>query len=520
MLKNKYSTVLGNSKKLIPYYVDLLIILILYKVIVNITNGNWYGDFWEHSAVIQALMTTLISSSHPFFALEADHAFTSPYHWIIAVIGKYFNLDSINSLAIFSIFNICLLFIGLKVYIKSFVKNNYKYTYFYAVIFILFLWGSRPWAFSGFLYFDLISDVLPYPSTFAIALSLIGLGIGFDLFRHPSLVKQLSLILITSVVLLSHPLTFIFLASGLLCQTVVSNKIITTFANRLLVLVIACIIASFWPYYSIFELLKGAGDVYHLPNKSMYSDVLVKIWPILILSPLLWFSIKSKETVTILIHILFLLFIYFYGWLSAKYSYGRDITFIIILTQILIANQIANFEIKFSNIYPRIMCFYRITIGIIIICLASTWLYPTFTRSLTVINNFVLDRNISNQNTYKNLTFLPLFIKKDSVVLSDLSTSWKIPSLGGKVIGALHVQAFISDDKSRRDALIEFFSNDVLPSKRQLIIQKYKPDYLLIDKLAFKDWQIILNELDTFSIKIKIYENDQYLLYRFETDDN
>ena len=117
---------------------------------------------------------------------------------------------------------------------------------------------------------------------------------------------------------------------------------------------------------------------------------------------------------------------------------------------------------------------------------------------------------------YKNLTFLPDYIQKGSVVLSDLDTSWLVPSFGGKVIGALHVQAFVADDEQRRIDLLDFFAQNATAAKRQAIIQKYKPDYFLIDKHAIKDWKQLLSKLDSFSKTTQVYENAQYLLFRFD----
>ena len=378
----------------------------------------------------------------------------------------------------------------------------------------MFLWGNEPWGFSGFFYFELIADILPYPSTFTTALSLIGLGLGFQMLRSGSIAQQLLLITISTSVLLSHPLTFIFLASGLLCQAITSKEIFSAITKRVTVFVLAFGIAMLWPYYSIFALLTGAGDVYHASNRSMYTDVLIKIWPILVLSPFLWPLLKYKETHSVFLHLLALIAVYFFGWFTGKYSYGRDITFIVILIQILLASQLAYFEMRFSQSFPRAILIYRVSLGVVLLYLATSWLYPTFTRSLTVINSLISGRTVSNRHTYKNLTFLPQYIDKGSVVLSDLDTSWFVPSFSGKVIGALHVQAFVVDDEQRRVDLLDFFAKDATTAKRQSIFQKYKPEYFLINKQTTKDWRELLNEIDSFSKMTQVYENDQYLLFR------
>lgn len=514
-MNDNSNSLFSFQKYLSSHGYTFLSIFILFKISIFSTNSIWYGDFWEHSAVIQALIENISAPSHPFFPLQTQHAFTTPYHLLIAIFSEISGLGPIHSLAFFGTLNFCVFILGLKFFIKSFAFQDSQVTCFYSLLFILLLWGSKPWGFSGFFHFELIADILPYPSTFTTALSLIGLGIGFQLFQSESIAQYLLLILISTLVLLSHPLTFIFLASGLLCQALTSKEIFSSITKRVTVFVFAICIAMLWPYYSIVELLTGAGDVYHASNRGMYTDVLTKIWPILLLSPLLWPALKNKKTHSIFLHLLALIVVYFFGWFTGKYSYGRDITFIVILMQILLASQFAHFEMRYSQLFPRAILTYRVSLGIILLCLASSWIYPTFTRSLTVLNSLVSGRTVSNQHTFKNLTFLPQFINKGSVVLSDLDTSWLVPSFGGKVIGALHVQAFVADDAQRRIDLIDFFSKDATFARRQAIIQKYQPEYFLINKYATKDWRELLNEIDSFSKMTQVYENDQYLLFRF-----
>ncbi len=494
----------------------LLVSLILFKVGVQATNGIWYEDFWEHSAIVFALMQDSLTAAHPILDLSAPHSFVSPYHLIVAKFAQVFHLSSIDGLGFFGIINFCLFAYGINFYCNAFINKETKFTNFYALLFILFLWGYQPWGFSGFFHFELLADVLPYPSTFATAISLIGLGLGFKSSQHKNIAERLLLILICALVLLSHPLTFIFLASGLLCQSVTTQDKFVSTTQTIFLLTVASVIAIVWPYSSIITLLTGAGNVYHASNQIMYRDVFIRVWPILALSPLLWRIAQDKTFQSTFLHLTALIAIYIFGWLTGKYSYGRDITFIAILIQILIASQFAYIENKFSQLHPNAVSTYRVSIGVILLSLASTWLYPAMTRSMTVLNSLVSGRTISNQHTYKNLTFLHAHIKNGSAVLSDIETSWLVPSFGGKVIGALHVQAFVADDESRRVDLIEFFDSETTAAKRQSTIQKYKPDYFLIDKLAIKEWARILNQVDSFSKTTKIFENDRYILFRFD----
>lgn len=492
-----------------------MVSLILFKVAIQSTNGVWYEDFWEHSAIVYALMQDTLTAAHPILDLFAPHSFVTPYHLFVAYFAKVFHLNSIDGLGIFGIINFCLFAYGINFYCSAFVNKETKFTNFYALFFILFLWGYKPWGFSGFFHFRLLADVLPYPSTFATAISLIGLGLSFKSSQNKNILWQLSLILICSIVLLSHPLTFIFLASGLLCKSLTCEDKFVSTAQTIALLAVVSAFAIFWPYSSIITLLTGAGGVYHASNQIMYKDIFIRVWPILALSPLLLGIVKDKVFQPTFLHLTFLIAIYIFGWVTGKYSYGRDITFIAILIQILIASQFAYFENKFLSSHPTSTSTCRLLVGVILLCSAFTWIYPAMNRLMTVLNSLVSGRTVSNQHTYKNLTFLPAYIKNGGVVFSDIETSWLVPSFGGKVIGALHVQAYVADDEQRRVELIDFFSRETSAIERQTIIQKYKPDYFLIDKLTIKEWEKILNQVDSFSKTSKIYENDQYLLFRF-----
>lgn len=494
---------------------SLLVSIILFKVGIQATNGIWYEDFWEHSAVVFALMQNSLTADHPILDLTAPHSFVSPYHSIVAKFAHFFHLSSIDGLGFFGIINFCLFAYGLNLYCRAFVNKETKFTSFYALLFILFLWGYQPWGFSGFFHFELLADVLPYPSSFATAISLIGLGLSFKSSRHKNIPERLLLILICSLVLLSHPLTFIFLASGLLCQSLTTQDKFVSTAQTIVLLTVASVIAIVWPYSSIITLLTGAGNVYHASNQIMYSDVFIRVWPILALSPLLWRIAKDKLFRSTFLHLTALIAIYIFGWLTGKYSYGRDITFIAILLQILIASQFAYFENIFSQLHPNAISTYHVLMGVFLFCLASVWLYPTITRSMTVLNSLVSGRTVSNQHTYKNLTFLSEYIKNGSTVLSDIETSWLVPSFGGKVIAALHAQAFVNDDEMRRVDLIKFFASETSDATRQSIIETYMPNYFLINKFVIKKWEDILNQVNSFSKTSKVYENDQYLLLRF-----
>ncbi len=494
----------------------VLCLFVLYKVAIAATNGLWYGDFWEHSAVVAAFVANPLHPSHPFFDLPAPHAFLSPYHLLIALFARATGLDVTNSLALFGVINYCLLAWALFCYIRSFAGNAASRSSFYALLFILFLWGTNPWGHSGFLHFELIADVLPYASSFATAVSFFALAIGFGGIRLSTAWRAIAVTVMGTIVLLSHPLTFVFLATGLFCQCLQPDaKTVAHRASRVAIALGVCgALGALWPYYSIIDLMAGAGDIYHSSNLIMYVDALQRIWPVLVLSPLMLGALREARQRTILCHIAALVLIYALGYLSGKYSYGRDITFIVILAQILIGHHVAKMETRLDASHPEMADRLRILLAAGLLASAVTWLLPTFTRSMTVINSLRIGRQVSNQQMYANLTFLPRFVKPGEVVLSDIETSWVVPTFSGKVIAGLHAQAFVGDYEKRALDLNRFFDSKSDDKDRQAIVESYRPTFLLLDKQDTPNWQTIAAQFDPGPGKCRVFENARYQLLR------
>jgi hypothetical protein len=499
---------------------QILVCFLFYKFIFAATTTVHYGDFWEHSAAIQALLGNLSEPTHPFFALTASHAFISPYSVFLAGLASLTHTTAINALTAFGLVNFCLLAFSVKTFYSSLVKCDRLISArdcaFYALLLILFLWGSNTWGYSGFLNFNLIADVLPYPSTFALALSLLGLSLGFNRSARFSFFSLAFIYVLFWCVLLTHPLTAIFFATGLICQLwstaaeLRQRKVLAdVFFGSL-----AIFAATRWPYFSLVALIAGAGDVYHPENQSMYVDVLSKIWPTLVALPFAAWALKNRAGQAILLMIVMLACIYIYGGLTEKYSFGRVISIIIILMQLLIAVGIVRLEQVAIYSKPVLATVIPLALFVTLVYFSAPWLLATSTRALTTVNSIRLGRPMSTQHAYKDLLFLQQHVGDNSVVLSDLETSWIIPSIRGKVIGALHPQAFVADQKQRFDDVNLFFNGNTSSSQRLLITEKYRAEYVLLNKQTTANFTELQQMFIASRLATVIFESDRYLLLK------
>ena len=133
-----------------------------------------------------------------------------------------------------------------------------------------------------------------------------------------------------------------------------------------------------------------------------------------------------------------------------------------------------------------------------------------------MVNSVVLGRQVSNQQMYKNLTFLPRFVEPGEIVLSDLETSWLVPSFGGKVIAGLHAQAFIADNDQRVEDLNGFFDPSASDQSRLAVIARYGPTYLLLDKQNTPEWKALAGRFEQEHHSRQLFDNEQFLLIRLD----
>lgn len=489
---------------------------LIFAFTVFATGAFWNGDFWEHSAAVAVLKEDVNRLVHPIFQVSAPHPFLSPYSFSIAILSKLTGLTAIDALALGGIVNFLLLCIGLSFWIQILYKSAPPLCASYVLLGILFLWGANPWGYSGFLHYHIIADVLPYPSTFALAVTLIALSINYRVIQNHNFYLSALVFSLFYIALLTHPLTAIFFACGLVAQLwcVSKNQLVRHFFTNALLGLAAIGLATKWPYYSIVELATGAGDVYHPENKSMYVNVLSQIWPTLIALPLASWAVKDRVGQSVILIIMMLTGVYIYGGLTEKYSFGRVISIIMILMQILIAVGLARLEIWATARLPALRILIPAALFGSLLYVSMPWLVATSTRALTVANSIRLGRPISLQHSYKDLLFLEQQVDTKSVVLSDIKTSWIVPSIRGKVVGALHPQAFVPDQRQRFDDVNTFFEPTTSIQEQIAIAKKYHADFLLINKEATPQYQELADRF-TGDGKGKItYTSDKYVLIK------
>jgi hypothetical protein len=491
----------------------ILVSLLLLQVTAFSLQGIWVEDFWEHSAAVSEFIRHPFDPTHPQLDLAEAHTFLNPYAFVVALTALLLDIDAITALSIFGVINFCVFCIGLYAFTSSLCKEYKQILAFYSLLLILFLWGGQPWPYSGFFNYQIFLFNLPYPSTLVGGISLLTLGLTANKQTDFSLLQWISLILVTSLCLLTHPLTAQFLVIGLVAQAFFAcvNTI-----SRLLKIALLCIgavlLASLWPFYPFLELLRGAGTVYDISNGDMYFHFMERVWPFFILAPVIIWVLSSKQHRVLLFIFLATTLIYLFGYFTQKYSYGRIISYTLVIAQICCAIALIRLEIGLKKISSNGLHVYQTLLLLALVFLSTEWLQASANRLLTAANSVRLGRPVFNQVSFQEYAFLPQQIQPQATVFANIEASWLLPSFGAKVIAADHPLAFIKDAEQRRQDCLHFFLNDTSLAEREQLLKKYGANYLLLDKKLDHDWHNIYKDFTSAAYGSLRFENDRFVL--------
>jgi hypothetical protein len=465
--------------------------LIFLLMVARTLTGFWLGDFWMHAAVVRELATHPFSPLHPQLLIAAPHAYSSPYLLGVALVSRLMNLDPITALALAGLANLVLFLAAFRWFIVSFFDNEREAISFYALLFVLVLWGKDPWFWSAFFHISVLGFVLPYPSTFASACMFVSFGLYLSHLRGGGTGSYLLLIPVMSVIFLSHPPTAIVTCIAL---TSFSLGFPGRFSVRNIITLFAAFALSFclaaaWPYYSFIGLLMAQAPDFHGDSRMLYQQVLNRIFPALVGIPLLALRLRKNILDPLAVTFLGLTAVYCYGYVSHRWGYGRVISHMVMMLQIALA--------AFA---PRIESRVR----------ARTVVVLSYAGMLVIAVVFMLNVRAYKGDDYRKYAFLSSSTKQYDLVLSDLETSWYIPSFGGKVIAHPFPVYFVPDYAERKRDLLLFFSERTTDDERRAIIRKYRPDYLLLRKALSGTSPALYNSLARFGTVV--YSDGNFLL--------
>ncbi len=490
------------NKYILPNrYIILALLVFAAYTYVSYNSSIMVTDFWEHSAVINELQKSITSPKHPIIITDINHhAFFSPYHVFLAVLANIFQTNSISILVAFGIFNLALFLILLPFAIKAIYKsNNYLIITFYALLLIIFLCGaSDTWIWSGFFNIKSIKSNLSYPSFFVLNTFLLSIILFTRSFTN---IKSTFLFLVIySFIIVTHPTSFlpVIVLHGFMLIKSVGIKYDSRYLLFVITILSSLFLVQFYPLFPFYKIFTDPdAAVFKDRSFELYDNFISNIWPVLVAMPLLFVKGFKTTLKNPLFHaVFFLLLVYLAGYIFASYGVGRVMGYALLFIQLLYAEKIAALE-KSKQSFILVS---TLTIILLFSLQMSSLINRFFPKSESETNALKIEAKEGNPDSsiekrritisgiedhYSKFKVLRDLIDPYDIVLSDLRSSWFIPSFSGKVIASYHPIYFQEDSNTRREDIIEFYKKSTTNTFRKKILVKYQVNYILLNHSYF-----------------------------------
>jgi hypothetical protein len=457
----------------------------------------WIGDFWIYVATIGESAARPVHPGNPLFAAGYPFAFFTPYTVGLGLVSRITGLAPLDVLTWQGLVNLALLGAALYGFVATWVKR--PMASFYALLFLLFLWGHDPWLFSGVFHLRSLAYVLPYPSTCAAALALGTLALFPRIVG--SMRAWLPIVFPVAVgIWIVHPVTGLFLWIGLGAYSLAAPSSRWHWIALALAAAASFGLAMAWPLVPMRDLWFGQLARIHEGNDSMYSETLTRIAPALLGVPWMVVRLARDRRDPLALFTLALVVPVVYGGVSGAWSYGRLIPYAVLMLQVALGDAVAAGEERLSGRARGAWLRHLVGPALAVVLIAFSW--PAVASVLAQCTPGVR----------RWLAFLETRVGREDVVLTDLDSCWYVPAFRGKVVAYPMQLPFVPDHDARKAAVLRFFAPGVSKSERTQVLERYGVRYVLLAKEHFEDASALQAELQ--ELGTSAYSSDDYELLR------
>jgi alpha-1,6-mannosyltransferase len=440
---------------------------------IQTLNGQWSTDMWEHVAVVRRLIDDPFHTTPPLTLLD------TPYTVTLGALGHILGVNAVTILSVAAIANLVLLIVGLRLFVVEATAN--RRGPFWALVFLLLLWGFSPYRFSGFFNLNSIGFVLPYPSTFATAIALLTLTAALRGLRERRPLLLIAVVAGTGSVVLVHPITGAWLVIGLLAVGISRARVRADWVWLGAAIAVGLALTLLWPYYSILDLLRDTSS-YDAANKAMYDDVLIRLFPAVIGVLVIWRRFRTDRRDLLAVMLAGGLAIYAYGYVRDEYSYGRSLALVVLVLDVAAADGVGRLEAGFR--WSRASGWLRAGVGALAALLVFG-LVESRGGLVRMVPPFLLPTSVRASGELVRVDdrygFLTERVGPNEVVIGATDRDNQvIPAIAGKPLQPFWMAPVVGDIEARKRAQTEFLDPATSSDRRAEIVARYKARYVLL----------------------------------------
>ena len=468
------------------------------------------SDFWEHSAAFKAWSENLWQPAHSRFAEDTASPRYMPLYFPIAAVSAAMGLDPLQAMGLAGALGMVLFIVGVPLFFNVYFRSTAAGPI--ALIVLLCGWGAS-WLWSNVYQLRTLFYVVAYPSflTFSFSLVMFWLVIRAVRSSAPGLGTLALLALFAAAIFLSHPLTAVFTLTTSLIMTLTEPPHAVSVKFRIVsALLIGVFLAGFWPYFSVWDVVFGAGGGNSSPwdklsaglaqarletllgKHSFYSwlPVVISLGPALLGIPaLIYLALRTKHLFAPMGAVL-MLAVYLVNLFVAIPLGHRFILFFAFFCHVgIVAVMLELWAIR-SQAPARVRAARPVVL--MLLALMAAWnvgLAAAETKRFHLTaSGAVLPRYALWDDFFKELRPFDQYLNSDAVVMAPALEGWSLPTIGGKIVAPLREEPLMKDVGERKQDVAEFFSLGTANERRYGLLRKYQARYVLYNKRRMHPW--------------------------------
>jgi hypothetical protein len=477
------------------YWVIGLALVVYVAVCTGQRDSNLGSDGWEHHRAVLTLTRHLWKPGNPTYASDLPSVRYSPYTIFWALVCGATHLSAYNALSVAAVVNTILLVLGVWMLLRSFGEASAAA----AVLFVMVtLYGGAPsWA-NSYALSDLSWNQVN-PSAFSFALVLFGWTILLNIATgNQSLARWVGIVALMTTAMLDHGMTGAFGMVGLFVLAALATNRMQMLAGMFGVTICVALLCSCWPWFSFWRAVLWKGDPQYWFNPLFLRWEMTQ-WIVpgvgcamlalpLIKRPVIRFCaagglmVLAAGAVSRIIH----------SPVLARFPLPGLIFFHIMVGVFVHHTGVFRLSTWPARIRAMVAPFpqgsYPITqtlVALTLVCclvpqLKEIATQPWLARAYLVR---ILHRGRDLQERLPgNLAELLKPVGEHDVVLSDLRTSWLIPSFNGRMVAANHYELFVPDQRKRWHDVLDFFTVGDSESHREQVVRQYNVRWIVLDR--------------------------------------
>lgn len=274
----------------LPYLITCVPVL-LYAGLAAVKQP-FMADFGVHAGTVEQLRRSLLHPADPMVDVHSGSPYFTPYTVVLGAIAKLTGWSGITTMSAAAPVCAALFLYGLYRFVRTFTDRSWAPVV--ALPLVVLMWGTQPLVWSGFLNFRGLPQILPYPSTFAIGLTLLWWALLTAAIDHPRLWRWLVVGALFGIIVLVHPFTTVSAAIGALAIGLCRLKSLRLHLV-LVAVAVAVAVALVWPYYSVITELRSSGDLNPI-HRMLYDNIAgTYVLPLLLCVPALVVRLRRNR---------------------------------------------------------------------------------------------------------------------------------------------------------------------------------------------------------------------------------